>query len=153
MHKLYAIILLVIATSCGSTSSSPESTEASETMKPSISFETVTLALTDLTVAEETWENEAYEITLNVDLTKNNYNGKSGCNSFFGTVERVGDGQLKFGMAGVTEMMCEEGIMHWEARYLNALTDKVFQVFEQKNTVLLKDDQQNTVLTFTKTEP
>ena len=69
---------------------------------------------------------ESFEINLSIDLKNESYTGNSGCNSFFGKVEMVGQDKLLFRVGGITEMMCEQSVMEWESRFLNALMESEF---------------------------
>ena len=153
MNKLFLLIALFATTACGTMQKSTTEPDKNEDVEPSITFNTASLTLKQLNQADAEYANGQYDISLQIDIEKGSYNGKSGCNNYFGTVEKVGDHALKFGMAGVTEMMCAEDVMQWEARYLNALTEKQFDVLESGDVIELKDSENNVSLTFSKAQP
>ena len=150
MNKLYLFVVIIMTAACGITHKTAESPVKENDFKPAMSIKPVALSLTQLNQAEAEYKNEGYDISLIINLDEGTYNGKSGCNNYFGSVGKVDKHAIKFGMAGVTEMMCVEDVMQWEARYLNALTEKQFDVFESDDFLQLKDIENNVVLTFSK---
>lgn len=150
MNKLYLFVVIILTAACGITHKTAESPVKESDFKPTMFIEPVALTLTQLNQAEAEYKNEEYDISLTIDLEEGTYNGKSGCNNFFGSVKKVGEHVLKFDMAGVTEMMCVKEVMLWEARYLNALTENQFDVYESGDLIQLKDIENNVVLNFSK---
>jgi heat shock protein HslJ len=90
------------------------------------------------------------EITLAINLNENAYSGKSGCNRYFGKVEKISEDQLKFYPGGITEMACQEDVMEWESNYLRALTAGIFALNVQGDKYIFVNTEGTASLIFSK---
>ncbi len=141
MKKILTMIIAAsLLASCGSSMQTSEN-ETKDTMESSenqiITFEIANLRLTSLNENGSIETTDEVAISLNLDLTEGRYHGKSGCNNYFGKVEKINQDQIIFRPGGITEMMCQQDIMVWEAKYMNALVDKPFFVNVKDNVVML----------------
>lgn len=87
----------------------------------------------------------APELTFN--LNKNEFYGSDGCNRIFGKIEIHSNNKLIFNDIAGTLMDCED--MTIPQQY-NSLLGKVYQYELSDSTLLLKDKENNTLLTFYK---
>ena len=94
------------------------------------------MELIELKEGNKTVSAKGKQISLNLDLEKLTYSGKSGCNSYFGGLQNTNGNKYKFNVGGTTEMLCAQEVMQWEVRYLNTLVDHEFIISENEQTVL-----------------
>ena len=153
MTRIFVLLIAaLLLNSCGSVQPANASSEETVNQVASsvITFKQIQLKLQILKNEAATFAVEGETITLNIDLEEGQYSGKSTCNSYFGKVELIGEDRLRFYAGGMTEMMCEEPIMLWEKRYLDALLDREFTVNEQKSNLLFASEESGIALTFIK---
>jgi len=151
MNRIFISLATLLLLSCGAGKNAQQTNEADYTNESSIiTFETLSLQLINLQIGETLHKVKDVEISLYIDVQGKSYSGRSGCNSYFGTLELVNEDQIKFLPGGQTEMMCEEGIMAWESRYLNALFDKPFSVTDRTANATLYAEDGKVILTFVK---
>ncbi len=153
MTRIFALLFSAfLLNSCGSVQPANASAEetANQVSSSVIVFKQIQLKLQVLKKDAATFIIEDELITLNIDLEQGQYSGKSACNSYFGKVELIGEDRLHFYAGGMTEMMCEDAIMMWEKRYLDALLDREFTVNEQKSNLLFASEESGIALTFIK---
>ena len=147
MNKLGLIFFLIVALgACKTMQKSSSSTPETEELKP-LKADSYQLELTEIKNGNEVLDMEGKNILLIIDLEKNTYSGKSGCNSYFGKIEMTQGNSYKFNVGGVTEMLCGQEVMQREARYLNALVNHEFKISEKGKSVFFKGDDSS--LTFT----
>jgi heat shock protein HslJ len=153
MKKLFASTLAIsLLASCAMIKPANQSNEESldQVENQLITFEKLYLKLISLKQGEVNEKTGDVEITLFIDLPGSSYSGKSGCNSYFGSIEKVTQDQIKINMGGSTEMMCKDDLMLWEATYYKAIMDKTFSVTESESVVLFSEVDGNTILSFEK---
>ncbi|MFM6191038.1 MAG: META domain-containing protein [Planktothrix sp.] len=92
------------------------------------------------------------EITL--QFQEDQISGSSGCNRYFASYT-LEDDQLKFGVAGRTQMACPEDIMKQEDQFLSALErSQNFQInSEGQLQITYKTEQESGVMIFTPNQP
>jgi heat shock protein HslJ len=151
MNKILLAVVVII-TSCGTMKTTVPSSEENvgQTENQIISFKERYLKLESVKSGDILDYPGDVEITLFIDMPGSSYSGKSGCNSYFGSVEQIYQDQLRFRIGGSTEMMCEDNVMLWEAKYYKALMEKDFTVSETETTVLLSEVSGDVILSFTK---
>jgi len=154
MVKNIIPLLALILSACGAQNAAIVSNEESMNEQSSsvITFNTIALQLNSIKTKDNYYLLESFEINLSIDLKNESYTGNSGCNSFFGKVEMVGQDKLLFRVGGITEMMCEQSVMEWESRFLNALMESEFTVNESGKTVLFSGDEGIKTMSFTRIE-
>lgn len=84
---------------------------------------------------------------LTVDITEKKFYGDDGCNQIFGSVANASDGNLKLGEIASTRMSCED--METPKQYTELL-EKARHYEMTATTLVLKDDANNTILTYSK---
>ena len=115
-------------------------------------FEYLSLKLVNLSMDGELYKAKDVEVTLHLDLPGKSYSGKAACNSFFGSLEVIGEDAIKFLPGGSTEMMCEAEAMQWQARVFNALIGHTFNVTNRKDNATLTQVDGSIMLAFEKVE-
>lgn len=155
MNKLLIAFGAIFLLACGSTKNAATTTEAesaNEMENQAITFDNISLQLLSIKTDDRTQKTGDIEITLYVDVKGGNYSGKNACNSYFGSVQKIGEDQLSFKMGGSTEMMCDSLKMSWEAAYYNALLGKSFSVYTNETNAIFTEVDGNTVLSYKKVE-
>ncbi len=152
MNKLILAISSFLLISCGSSSKMTTSNaeSANEMESQVITFEQLSLQLLSIKAGDNLEKTGNITITLYVDVPGESYSGKSGCNNYFGSLQKQGEDQLIFQPGGRTEMMCLENIMAWETKYNDALLGKAFTVYETETNAIFSEVDGNTVLSFKK---
>ncbi len=152
MNKLILAISSFLIISCGSSSKvTTSSTESANEMESqAITFEQLSLQLLSIKTGDNLEKTGNITITLYVDVPGEGYSGKSGCNNYFGSLQKQGEDQLIFQPGGRTEMMCMENIMAWETKYTDALLGKAFTIYETETNAIFSEVDGNTVLSFKK---
>lgn len=91
------------------------------------------------------------ETEISLQFQEDQISGSSGCNRYFASYT-LKDDQLKFGVAGRTQMACPEEIMKQEDQFLSALqSSKTFTLnSEGQLQITYKTDQSSGILTFEK---
>lgn len=84
---------------------------------------------------------------LAIDFTEKKFYGDDGCNKIWGVVQTSSEGDFAFGDIASTRMACED--MKTPNRY-TALLKKVRQYEITATTLLLKDEANNNILTYSK---
>lgn len=94
------------------------------------------------------------ETEISLQFQKDQISGSSGCNRYFASYT-LKDDQLKFGVAGRTQMACPEEIMKQEDQFLSALqSSKTFTLnSEGQLQITYKTDQESGVMIFTPNQP
>jgi len=154
MYKALIPLFILILSACGSQNSAmitSEEESINELSNSIITFNQISLDLVSIKTPEQFYSlDKGMNITLNINVDEGRYNGKSGCNSYFGGVEIIDQDKIYFSPGGITEMMCEKPIMIWESRFLNALMENQFFVNEAENTIIFSDPANGYSMTFTK---
>ena len=115
-------------------------------------LKTLPLSLVSVSIDNKVYLLEETTILLNLDLENLSYSGKSGCNSFFGSIDLIEESRLYVNVGGMTEMMCEAATMEWEKRFLNTLMETEFIVSEFNGTFIFTNEDATKVLNFNKIE-
>ncbi|VXD12958.1 exported hypothetical protein [Planktothrix serta PCC 8927] len=91
------------------------------------------------------------ETEISLNFQEDQISGSSGCNRYFASYT-LEDDQLKFGVAGRTQMACPEDIMKQEDQFLSALErSQTFQInSEGQLQITYKTDLSSGILTFEK---
>lgn len=76
-----------------------------------------------------------------IEFTSDRASGFAGCNRWFAGVEHDGEA-LRFGDAGMTRMMCEEGPTAVEQAFANTLSNTRYGHYDRDVLVLLDEHQQ-----------
>jgi heat shock protein HslJ len=94
------------------------------------------------------------ETEISLQFQDDQISGSSGCNRYFASYT-LKDEQLKFGVAGRTQMACPEEIMKQEDQFLSALqSSKTFTInSEGQLQITYKTDQESGVMIFTPNQP
>ena len=155
MNRLILLVSIVVLTAC---SASKQSSDMATTVADDkqaakeFDFEYLSLKLVNLSMDGELYKAKDVEVTLHLDLPGKSYSGKAACNSFFGSLEVIGEDAIKFLPGGSTEMMCEAEAMQWQARVFNALIGHTFNVTNRKDNATLTQVDGSIMLAFEKVE-
>ncbi|WP_193869413.1 META domain-containing protein [Planktothrix mougeotii] len=94
------------------------------------------------------------ETEISLQFQDDQISGSSGCNRYFASYT-LKDDQLKFGVAGSTQMACPEEIMKQEDQFLSALqASKTFTInSEGQLQITYKTEQESGVMIFAPNNP
>ena len=155
MNKTLALLAMLVLAACTATKQSTElvNNEADYTQAAqALNFEYLSLKLVNLNMEGELYKAKDVEVSLYIDIPGKSYSGKAACNSYFGSLEIVGEDAITFLPGGSTEMMCEAEAMQWQARVFNALIGHTFNVTNRKDNATLTQVEGSIIMAFEKAE-
>ena len=155
MNRVIYILITALLTACSFSQETSKTTisetESAEIVKI-IEIEVLNLNLVSLTMDGQHYNAQNVDVTLMIDIPGKSYSGKAACNSYFGSLEIVGEDAIKFLPGGSTEMMCEVERMQWEARVYNALFGNTFTATNRKENATFTQVGGDIILVFEKVE-
>lgn len=82
----------------------------------------------------------ARKLVFNIDASENKINGKTDCNSYFGTYTVTNNNEIKIGPLASTEMYCEEDVMKVEREIFQAYNNSKTFSFDNNMLTLFAED-------------
>ncbi|NAS32747.1 META domain-containing protein [Flavobacteriaceae bacterium R38] len=134
-YNKYPIILLaILLASCSSINTSDTNNMLQGT----------TWKLVEI-VKDDIKENIEDDVVLNISFSKEEINGTSGCNTYFGQYSLKKDSEIELILGGTTLMICEENIQKYEDIFVVQI-EKVKRMQLDENILYLRIDDSNYLL-------